>query len=238
MGLSGCSRNGPAVVNPEKEVVTLQPLQVIDLLPHIPEPSGLAYHKFHNSLLVVSDSRSEIFEIALDGSLMGTIPTTSSDLEGIAVSVTGDTLYVAEERNQVITGYSASGVKLSTLSVKVATLDNNALEGVTVDQQNHLWVLNEKNPRLLLEFYRGQETSRREITAVTDLSDICRDVTDENFWIISDESRKIIKISRSGQVLGEWNLAFDKGEGLAFAGDKMYVVNDADAKLYVFSRPQ
>ncbi len=236
--LAACSRKDPVTATPGVEVTTLKPIASIDLLPHIPEPSGLAYHPGHNALLVVSDAKSDIFEIGLDGALIRTLATTSSDLEGVAVSAGGDTLYVAEERNQLITLYSSAGVRLHSLPVRVATLDNNALEGVAVDRQNHLWVLNEKNPRLLLQFHNGQEVSRVEITHVNDLSDICCDTVDESLWIISDESRKIIKIARNGNLLGEWALSFDKGEGIAFAGDKMYVVNDQDGKLYIFSRPQ
>ncbi len=235
--LAGCSRPDPVKVRPDPDGKTLQPIAAVDLLPHIPEPSGLVWNPGHNTLMVVSDAKSDIFEIGLDGALIRTIPTTSSDLEGVAISRTGDTLYVAEERNQLVTLYSGAGVRLHSIPVRVATLDNNALEGVAVDRQNHLWVINEKNPRLLLQFFNGLEVSRLEISHVSDLSDICCDTMDDGLWIISDESRKIIKIDRRGALLGEWGLPFDKGEGIAFAGDKMYVVNDQDGKLYTFARP-
>ena len=166
------------------------------------------------------------------------IPVSGSDLEGVAVSSSGDTLYVVEERNQLVISFAADGRRLSSFPVKVATLDNNALEGVAVDSRGHLWVINEKNPRLLLEFSGTTELSRREITLVNDLSDICCDDAGDALWLVSDESRKVIKISRSGALLAEWALPFDKGEGIAFAGDKMYIVNDQDARFYVFKKPQ
>ncbi|HPR87657.1 MAG TPA: SdiA-regulated domain-containing protein, partial [bacterium] len=209
----------------------------ISLAPAITEPSGIVYDPARNTFLVVSDSRPEVFEISAAGAVQHTITTTGIDLEGIALSAGGDSLFLAEERNQVVDTYSRAGTRLSALPVQVATLSNNALEGVTVTPDGHLWVINEKNPRLLLEFAGTREVSRREITLVDDLSDICYDRSDASFWIVSDESRKVIKLSTKGALLGEWELPFDKGEGIAFAGGKMYIVNDQDAKLYIFSKP-
>lgn len=238
--LAGCTRRQPDdnPTGPDGPGNgTLEPLQVIDLLPDIPEPSGLAYHPIRHSLMVVSDSRPDIFEIDFDGQLITTIPAAGSDLEGIAVSKTGDTLYVVEERNHLVASYTTAGTRLGSFLVDVATLDNSSLEGVAVDSQGHLWVLNEKEPRLLLEFAGAQELGRREITFVSDLSDICADNSDDTLWIISDESLKIIHISRSGALLAEWTLPFSKGEGIAFANGRMYIVNDETSRLYVFSIP-
>jgi uncharacterized protein YjiK len=235
--LAGCSRDNPSAETTGPETATLKPLSMIDLSPGITEPSGIVYNRKNNTLMVVSDSRSDVFEINLNGVIQKTIPTTATDLEGISISAGGDSLFLAEERNQVVDTYSRAGMLLSSLPVKVATLANNALEGVAIDSSGHLWVINEKNPRLLLEFAGTQELSRKEITLVDDLSDICCDETDQSLWIISDESRKIFKITRTGSLLKEWDLPFSKGEGITFAGDKMYIVNDQDAKLYIFAKP-
>ncbi|HOT97055.1 MAG TPA: SdiA-regulated domain-containing protein [bacterium] len=237
LGLAGCSRSGPASSPVEPVNNALKPVEVISLAPAITEPSGIVYSPGSNTFFVVSDSRPEVFEISAAGVVQRTLPTNGSDLEGIALSAGGDSLFLAEERNQAIDTYTRAGRLLSVLPVKVATLANNALEGVTVDAQGHLWIINEKMPRLLLEFAGTQEISRREIAFVDDLSDICCDPGGQGFWIISDESRKVIRISRTGELLGEWNLPFDKGEGIALAGAKMYIVNDQDAKLYIFSKP-
>ncbi len=232
-----CSRKQPTVGSPPTEIKTLQPVATVDLLPDIPEPSGLAYNSNNNTLMVVSDSKPDIFEIDFTGAIKRKITTTSSDLEGVAINKGGDTLFVVEERNQMVVCYRLDSSMMSSFPVRVATLDNNALEGVTIDNQNHLFVLNEKNPRLLLEFRGAQEISRREITAVADLSDVCYDETTDAFWIVSDESRKIIATTRTGTLLGEWLIPFDKGEGIASVGDRLFIANDETGKLYVFDRP-
>jgi uncharacterized protein YjiK len=236
--LAGCARQNPEAAPTGPDTTPLRPLQVINLLPDIPEPSDIAWNRKNNSLMVVSDARPDIFEIGFDGVIHKTIPAFGSDLEGVAASHTGDTLFVVEERNQLVVSFDAQGRRLNAFPVKVATTENNALEGVAVDSQGHIWVLNEKEPRLLLEFKGTQELFRKEITFARDLSGICCDDSGEALWIISDESRKVIKISRSGALLAEWLLPFDKGEGIAFVGNKMYVVNDQDAKLYIFDKPQ
>jgi uncharacterized protein YjiK len=235
--LAGCSRDNPTSAKPEPELTTLNPLSTINLAPGITEPSGIAYNRKNNTFLVVSDSRPEIFEIDLQGHIQRTIPTTGIDLEGVSVTANGDTLFIVQERDQLVDSYSSTGTLLSSLPVKVATLPNNGLEGVAVDRDGHLWVINEKNPRLLLEFSGSREVSRREITLADDLSDICCDPSDASLWILSDESRKLLKIARDGTLLDQWALPFDKGEGITFAGDRMYIVNDLDARLYIFAKP-
>jgi hypothetical protein len=151
----------------------------IDLAPNIPEPSGLAFNRKNNTLMVVSDAKSDIFEIDFSGSIKNKIATTSTDLEGVAITQNGDTLYVVEERNQRVVSYAKNGQRLNSISVRVATSDNSALEGIAIDNRRHLFVLNEKSPRLLLEFVGSAEVSRKEITAVKDLSGICYDESNE-----------------------------------------------------------
>jgi len=235
--LAGCSRKEPVLPDSPDDLETLRPATVIDLSSTIPEPSGIVYCQKNNSLLIVSDSRFDIYETDLNGRVLRTIPTTSTDMEGITLSAGGDSIFVVEERNQLVSCYAWNGARLFSFPVKVATLDNNALEGVALGPQRHLFVINEKNPRLLLEFAGTAELWRKEITAVNDLSDICYDATEDVLWLVSDESRKVVKLSTAGEVLAEWLVPFDKGEGITFVGNTMYIVNDADAHMYLFAKP-
>jgi uncharacterized protein YjiK len=237
--LIGCGREEPmrnTTTNPPG-VITLQPITVIDLSANIPEPSGIFFNAKNNSLMVVSDARPEIFEIDFSGNVLKTILTSGSDLEGITLNKTCDTIYVVEETRQLVTSYLTNGTKISSFPVNVATNPKNALEGITLDKNRNLFVLNEKTPRLIIEYNKTTEVSRKEITNATDISDICYDETSDCFWIVSDESQKVIKTARDGSVLSEWLIPFTKGEGITFVNDKMYIVNDADAKMYIFQKP-
>lgn len=235
--LGACSRSTPTSNSPAPVLETLRPIAIVDLYPEIIEPSGIAFDAKNNSLWVVSDAKADLFEIDFDGNILKTIPTSSSDLEGIALSPDCDTIYVVEERNQRVTCYSVKGNSIRSFPVQVATLANNALEGIAVDLQHHLFVLNEKNPRLLLEFVGSTEVKRTELLAVQDLSDLCYDESADCLWLVSDESRQVLQMAKDGRLLAQWQIPFAAGEGITFAHGKMYLVCDADAKMYVFQKP-
>jgi uncharacterized protein YjiK len=159
-------------------------------------------------------------------------------MEGIALSAGCDTMYVAEETVELISMYLINGTKLTSFPSSVATVVKHGPEGVTVDKNNHVFVINEKLPTMLLEYNQGREVSRKEINYTTDLSDIFYEAATDCFWIVSDESQEVIKISRAGALLGEWSVPFTKGEGLTIVQNRIYIINDADGKLYVFEKPE
>jgi uncharacterized protein YjiK len=90
---------------------------------------------------------------------------------------------------------------------------------------------------MMLEYNGGTEIRRTVLNYTTDISDICYDEQLDCFWIVSDESKKIIKINKTGTLLAEWLITFEKGEGITFVQDKMYIVNDATAKMYIYNKP-
>jgi len=130
-----------------------------------------------------------------------------------------------------------NGTKLSSFPVNVATVLKHGPEGVTVDKNNHVFVLNEKLPMMILEYNQGKEVWRKEISYTIDCSDIFYEASTDCFWIVSDESMRVIKLSRSGDLLGAWSVPFTKGEGLAIVQNRIYIVNDAENKMYVFDKP-
>jgi uncharacterized protein YjiK len=238
--LSSCSRPEPESGIPTVPGVTqLRPIASYSIAAHAAEPSGVVYNPKNNSLLVVSDSHPEVYEFDLRGNFLRSITTVSTDLEGISLSVTGDSLYIAEERNRKIVTYLMNGAKLSSFSADVATLTNNALEGVTVGPGGHLFVLNEKEPGMLLEYLpNGTEVRRTSLTFASDFSDLFYDTAAGCLWIISDESMSVTRTDLTGTPLARWSIPFSKGEGISIVRDTMYIVNDTDAKMYVFVKPQ
>ena len=206
---------------------------------HISEPSGIVYNALHNSFYIVSDAHTDLYETDLHGTLIHSIPTTSTDLEGISLSANDDTIFVVEERNKLVVTYRTDGTRLSQFSADVATATNNALEGVTVDRNRHLFVLNEKLPGMLLEYLpNGTEIKRTTLSLALDYSDIFYDAGEDCLWMISDESKKIMKMTKNGGLITEWPVPFTKGEGISIVRDTIYVVNDADATLYLFTKPK
>lgn len=238
MVIIGCGRREPTAAPPQADIPTLQAVATFAITPEIAEASGLCYHKTRGTLLVVSDDRPDIFEMDLTGRVVGSVPTRCTDLEGVALSRGGDTIYVVQERAQLVTALTWQGTERFSFPVRVATLENHSLEGVTVGDDGDLFVVNEKDPRMLLRYRRLVEMGRTEILqAFDDLADICYDEVEDCLWIISDESLKVGKLSKEGALLGQWYIPFSKGEGIAVVGSSLYVVRDGESKLYVFQKP-
>jgi uncharacterized protein YjiK len=231
-----CSRENPTTTLSTKTIEKIFPVEEYNL--DIPEPSGIAYNSRNNTFMVVSDSKPDIYEINFSGVILNTIQASGSDMEGITLSKNCDTIYVVEEKKKLVTTFDLLGNKISSFSVNVATYDNNALEGVSLKKSsNELFVINEKDPRMILDFKSTTELWRKTIDYTSDISDIYFDEINNFIWLISDESREILKLSSTGELLDEWEIPFTKGEGITIVNDKIFVVNDLDGKMYVFNKP-
>lgn len=231
----GCQRSQPPTIVLPPPGNALQLISVFSLA--VGEPSGLAYSKNTQSLYMISDANPAIYRIDTTGKVLATIPVSASDLEGITTSPNEDTLYVVEETLSQVSTFLANGTKVSSFPVNVWTDPKHKLEGITLGPDGILYLLNEKFPTMLLALSGTTELSRQTLTYSSDVSDICYDPTLDCFWIVSDESQSVLKFSRSGALLGEWSTPVQQGEGIAFIGNRMYIVSDVDAKLYVFVKP-
>lgn len=234
--LFGCSRENPETITNPPVIQKIYPVNTYTLT--IPEPSGIAYNYKNNTLMVVSDGYPDIYEINFSGITINTIVASGSDMEGISLSQNCDTIYVVEEKKKLVTSFNLNGNKLYSFAVTVATSDNSALEGITINKTtNTLFVINEKDPRMVLGYNNLTEIWRKTIDYTSDISDIYYEDSGNCFWVISDESAKIMKLSFDGALLNQWEIPFTKGEGITIVNDKIYVVNDLDGKLYVFQKP-
>jgi uncharacterized protein YjiK len=235
--LNACARPEPGdVTSPDP---TLPPLELVTVYStSVTEPSGLAYSRASGNLYMVSDNRPEIFRIDTTGKVLGSIPITATDLEGITVTANADTFIVVEETASMVSTFLPNGTKVSSFPINVWTDPKHKLEGITRTPEGHLMVLNEKVPMMMLEFSGTTELWRRTLSYTTDISDICYDADTDSYWVVSDESQKVLNLSRSGDLLGEWSTPVNQGEGIAIIGRRLYIVSDTEAKFYVFVKPQ
>jgi len=139
--------------------------------------------------------------------------------------------------------------------------DNNGLEGITVNtRNNHVVVVKERQPGLLIELDSTLTTilSTRVLQASQgfmhpelkaeklDFSGLSYDSSSDTLWIVSDKGRCLFQYDWAGDtVLQRLDLTISTGdkpkqirkpEGVAFdhGRERMYVVSDRDADLYVF----
>lgn len=237
--LYSCARSEPSdeIVTPPNET----PLTLIAAYnTSVAEPSGLAYNQKTGSLFTVSDGNSTVYEMTFTGTVLRSFIIQSSDLEGVVFSANCDTFYVAEETNRLITKYLSTGAKLYSFPFEnVVTDPKHGPEGITLNTaNNHLFVLNERDPRVLVEYVNKTEISRKQLQYTSDCSDIFFDAAENCFWLLSDESAKIIKLSLNGDYIAGYTLPKQKMEGIVVFQGKIYTINDEDGKLYVFNKPQ
>jgi len=228
-------KHGGDTAPTEGETPSLQQIYAYNTV--IEEPSGITYKASDNSFLVVSDASSTVYKIDSTGTVLGAIKTDGKNYEGISLSSAEDTIYIAEETKRQIAKFTAAGKRIASFSVDVAAGDSHSLEGICAGADNKLYILNEKEPCMLLEYTGAKETMRKEITFSSDLSDIFYEKETGYLWIVSDESKAVFKLTTGGILIKKYSISFDKGEGITIANKKIYIVNDSNGKLYVFKRP-
>lgn len=90
---------------------------------------------------------------------------------------------------------------------------------------------------MLLEFDGTNELWRKELKYTSDISDVYFEAPSSSFWIVSDELKKILKLSYNSNLISEWMIPVQQGEGVTIVNDKIYIVSDIESKLYVFQKP-
>jgi uncharacterized protein YjiK len=188
----------------------------------IPEPSGITF--FNNSLWIVSDNESSIFNVDTLGNILNTIPVDGKDLEGIT--------------NRKVVSLNLSGKEIQSGTIDITGELNYGLEGIGFNQvKRNFYVLNEKNPQLIIELDENfEELSRKEIQFAKDISGITFDNNKDAFWITSDESNSINFCNHNFEVIKEYKVNIPQIEGIAIDIEKnrLYVVSDRTESLYIY----
>lgn len=207
----------------------------------IEELSGLcAYNS--DILYAVSDNTNKIYKISTTGKLLGNISTTGEDLEGVAINSNDQSIYIVEERKRDILQYDKFGNMIRTIAVSVENRDiNSGLEGICINpMNNNIFVLNEKSPGKLIELNSsGSQIFSADLHFALDYSDMCINPNEEEIWILSDESRKIVKCDTKGNLIEEYNVNINKMEGISidFSKKLIFIVSDSYKKLYQLNLP-
>jgi uncharacterized protein YjiK len=203
----------------------------------VDEPSGLALAADGQSLYTVSDQTNRIYHLNLTGETIATLPYVGDDLEGIAYDSRTGNLWVVEEQLAEIVELNPAGYLRARHPVDFGMEAMPALEGICFQgAAAEIFVLQEKNPPRILRLsdYAIAESWQPEFAL--DFSGITADAVSGRFWIVSDESGNLVNWDLSDGVIDQFSLGFTKAEGVAFDGDKtIYVVSEAEARLYVFS---
>ena len=238
------------------EANRLEPLTLIESHPlDVSDPSGLAVDHTGRYFWTISDDPGgSIYKIDLQGRIVDELEVGGDDMEGITQHPRNRSLFVVEERLRQIVQFDTLGNEIARYQVDVDVRnENDGLEGISIDPgTNHIFVVNEKNPRVLLELDVLRGFDRQEIRRTYmnqgapedargfDLSGLFYDETDAVLWLVSDEARAVFVLDRNGHPLA----AFDAGqpdlEGIALirSKDRVYLVSDELQTLFVYEYPQ
>ncbi|MBL8267867.1 SdiA-regulated domain-containing protein [Steroidobacter sp.] len=226
------------------------------------EASAVTWNWDSNTLFVVGDEGDAIVEIDRNGTLLSSMSLSGfDDTEGVTY-IGGGRFVVVEERLQdayVLTytaGGSASRASLASASLG-ATVGNVGLEGISYDPVTGQYiVVKEKTPQQVNSATINFGTGGTGTAAVTslfdptglgllDLSDVqvLSTVLDpsspdaSNLLIYSQESARLLEVSRTGSVLSMYSLAglTDSAEGVTIDANGVIYIVDEGPNMYVLT---
>jgi uncharacterized protein YjiK len=208
--------------------------------------SGVAYNHDTGTLFVVDNSKEDVFEYTVDGTLLRVITGVGfNDTEGIFY-LGGDQFAISEEKlavlNVVTIDAATTSIDRSQATLIQPTLGDK-LEGVAYDQVGGVfYAVNERSP---MEVYRiewdGTATLEAAVTAtaagfVTDLAGIhVVGGNDPRLYLLSQESATLLEVDLLGQVHGNLSLPGANLEGVSLspAGSDLYVVGEPRDYLHL-----
>ncbi len=227
-----CSKNDELPAQNTLELLASYKINVL-------EPSGLAVNSNGTILYTVSDNSNKIYKLSTTGNVLQTFNYVGNDLEGVSTFTTNK-LLVVEERTKEVVAYDMGTGTFSKHSINYENTDaNSGLEGITYNaNDNTIFILNEKDPGLLIRLKSDFTiVSKVELRFANDYSGIFYETATNDLWIVSDQNKTINKCNLQGQLVKSYPINVVKAEGIAVFDDKIYVVSDAEAKLYIFKKP-
>lgn len=232
LAFSGCGKDD-SVVAIELNLLSFKKLA-------IPEPSGLSYYKDDNTFLTVSDHSDRVYVITKEGEVLDSLIYDGKNMEGVAFDAGESRIFVVEEHSSEVVQLDTVGNEVSRFEVELHNTDpNHGLEGITFNHQNgHLYVVSEKEPSILFEIKTsGEIVAQHDLGFMKDYSSVFFDEAGNNLWILSDQSKLMVKCDMTGKPLVWYNTGITDGEGsvVDVPNSKIWIVSDSGNTLYSFS---
>lgn len=212
------------------------------------EASAVTFNWDTGTLFVVGDEGDAVVEVSTSGAQLSTMSLTGfDDTEGLTY-IGGGQFVIVEERLQDVyrltyaAGGSAARSALPTASLG-ATVGNVGIEGISYDPRTGRYVaVKEKMPQQVLDtsidFAAGMASVSELFVpnlGVLDLSDVQVLATvpsllgtadEDHLLIFSQESSMLLEVTRTGQVLSQFDFS-------ALASDAEGVTIDANGVIYI-----
>jgi len=206
----------------------------------IAEPSGLTINSSGTILYTVSDNTAQVYRLTTEGNVIQTFSYKGNDLEGVSI-YTGNKLLLAEERTKEIVEFDMSIGNYTKHKIDYVNNDENSgIEGVAfAENLNTIFILNEKSPGKLIRLRSDFSVLvEYELNFASDYSGIFYDSSSSNLWIVSDQNKTLNKCTLKGELIDSYSIRITQAEGVAITNNKIYIISDAEEKLYVYKKPQ
>lgn len=228
-----CSDNND--IPNDKNELELEASYIID----VAEPSGLAINSSGNVLYTVSDNTAKVYKLTTTGSLIEPLNYAGNDLEGVSI-FTENKLLLAEERTKEVVEFNITNGTSSKHKINYKNNDENSgIEGVTYNANDGtIFILNEKNPGKLIRLRSDFSIiAEYNLNFASDYSGIFHENATNSLWIVCDQNKTINKCTLTGELIESYSIGVTQAEGIAIANDRIYVISDAENKLYIYRKP-
>lgn len=230
-GLFSCTKTDSSIEKPILELVNKYAVDVEEL-------SGLDLALDKKSLWTVSDKYDKIYQLDLTGQILKEISISGNGFEGITLDLFGQSFWIAQESRGELIQIDTLGNEIQTHAISNVRSTSGGLEGITINStNNHLFLLKEKDPSVLLELNVNLETMIfKRIYFAQDFSGMDYTELEDELWIVSDQEKKVYRCDLNGNVLMSFPINVDKAEGIAIDGENnlIYIVSDSDDILYIY----
>lgn len=206
----------------------------------IPEPSGLCFNQNHTALFTVNDPpNNKIYKMKLDGTDIQELSYQGTDLEGITFDNRDSTIWIVDESLVQLVHLDTNGTVIDSFQINFSSANiKNGFEGLTFNSQNNqFYILNEKDPGVLIELDSNLNiTNQTTLNFADDYSGIFFDNISGNYFIVSDESESLYIWNKTAGVIEELNIGEAKIEGICFDSETNYIyfVSDSQEKLFIY----
>ena len=230
-GLFSCNNAESQLEKPSLELINKYAIAV-------EEPSGLDLALDKKSLWTVSDKYSKIYQLDLTGQILKEISIPSNGFEGITLDLDGQSFWIVQESRGELLQIDTLGNEIQTLAITYVKSASGGLEGITINStNNHLFLLKEKDPSVLIELNVDLETIMfKRIYFALDFSGMDYAELKDELWIVSDQEKKVYRCDLNGNVLMSFPINVDKAEGIAIDSENnlIYIVSDSADILYIY----
>lgn len=224
----------------ENNYLQIEPISEMSI--DINEPSGLSFGYNNQSYWVVGDGENgRIYHLTLNGDFINKLDYHGQDLEGISYDQAENVLWVVEEQRRELLKMDLFSNILRRQTFDLESTTNHGLEGVCFINNDEIWICHEKSPRKILSLNNELTVSNElKIQGTKDFSGLAYNKADSSLWIISDESKVLIRWDKNTGNTKKYSIPIIKAEGIAINTEDstIHIVSDKTAKIYIFNIPE